>query len=143
LFAPARAVYPGGLFELRFEHERRLDRWAYFNTRASLRSAIDAKCRDCGAVNGGAHWRLHVAACTVTGCPLWSVRPLPKPAQHWLATRDPDDLPVDWARKSIDAAIKSICVPVTMRPGAAMSADQLEGLSDKDHAAATANGRAK
>ena len=91
--------------------------------RASLRDAIDAKCRDCGAADGGAHWRLHVAACPVIACPLWSVRPLPKPAPHWLATRNPADLPDGWACKPIDAAIRAIGTPVTGRPGAVVAFD--------------------
>ncbi len=94
--------------------------------RASRRRAIDAKCRDCGAADGGAHWRLHVAACPVTACALWSVRPLPKPAPHWLATRNPDDLPTGWTRNSIDAAIKAIGSPVTGRPG------EVNGLGHSD-----------
>lgn len=94
--------------------------------RASLRNAIDAKCRDCGAADGGAHWRLHVAVCTVTGCPLWSVRPLPKPSPQWLVTRNPDDLPDGWARKSIDAAIKAIGDPVSVRSGEGMAHNHLD-----------------
>jgi hypothetical protein len=103
--------------------------------RASLRSAIDAKCRDCGAADGGAHWRLHVAACTVTGCPLWSVRPLPKPAPQWLATRNPDDLPSGWARLSIDAAIRAIGQPVTGLSGAEAGSNHPEPLHGADGAA--------
>lgn len=34
LFAPCREEYPGGLIELRYGHDRKLDHWAYFNTRA-------------------------------------------------------------------------------------------------------------
>ena len=65
-------------------------------SRPSLRTALDAKCRDCGAAEGGAHWRLHVAACPATGCPLWAVRPLPVRAPEWLASRDTSDLPIGW-----------------------------------------------
>ena len=85
--------------------------------RASLRNAIDAKCRDCGAADAGAHWRLHVAVCTVTTCPLWIVRPLPKPAPQWLGSRDPNDLPTGWARLPVDVAIRSIGGTVTGLPG--------------------------
>lgn len=85
--------------------------------RASLRNAIDAKCRDCGAGDAGAHWRLAIAACPMTDCPLWCVRPLPKPAPDWLASRNPSALPPGWARKSIEAAIRSISAPVAGLPG--------------------------
>jgi hypothetical protein len=33
LFAPARTEYSGGLIELRYGHDRKLDHWAYFNLR--------------------------------------------------------------------------------------------------------------
>lgn len=42
----------------------------------SLRTAINAKCRECiydPMVPG--RWRQQVAACTVVRCPLWPVRP--------------------------------------------------------------------
>ena len=108
--------------------------------RASLRNAIDAKCRDCGAGDAGAHWRLHVAACTVTICPLWNVRPLPKSAPQWLATRNPVNLPTGWARMSIEAAIRSIGGTVTGLSGDAMRLPDREAPSDADHAASTVLG---
>lgn len=108
--------------------------------RASLRNAIDAKCRDCGAGDAGAHWRLHVAACTVTICPLWNVRPLPKSAPQWLATRNPVNLPTGWARMSIEAAIRSIGGTVTGLSGDAMRLPDREAPSDADDAANTVLG---
>ena len=108
--------------------------------RASLRHAIDTKCRDFGAADGGAHWRLHVAACTVTTCPLWNVRPLPKPAPQWLATRNPANLPTGWARMSIEAAIRSIGGTVTALSGEAIRSPDHEAPTDADHAATTVQG---
>ena len=44
---------------------------------ASLRKAIDAKCKDCihDPLSGLGAWREQVQLCTVTSCPLWPVRP--------------------------------------------------------------------
>lgn len=109
--------------------------FASTEARASLRAAIDRKCRECGASDAGAHWRLHIAACPVIACPLWSVRPLPKPAAPWLASRDPSDLPTGWARMPIDAAIKAIGAPVTRLPGDVAALDHPQGPAAMDHAA--------
>ncbi len=45
---------------------------------ASLRKAIDAKCKAClyDPCQEGT-WRAQVQACTCTGCSLFTVRPLP------------------------------------------------------------------
>jgi len=47
--------------------------------RNSLRAAVDAKCRDCiyDECSPG-RWRQQVAACTITHCPLYAVRPQPR-----------------------------------------------------------------
>jgi len=47
---------------------------------ASLRAAINAKCRECiyDPTSGGGTWREQVAACTAPKCPLFSVRPMPR-----------------------------------------------------------------
>ena len=43
----------------------------------SLRGAINAKCRDCiYDQKASGTWRMQVEACTVTGCPLYPVRPV-------------------------------------------------------------------
>jgi len=43
---------------------------------ASLRSAINAKCRECiYDKHGVGNWRQQVSACLVTKCALWVVRP--------------------------------------------------------------------
>ena len=46
---------------------------------ASLRSAINAKCKECiyDPVGGKGTWRQQVEACTSRSCPLFAVRPLP------------------------------------------------------------------
>lgn len=76
----------------------------------SLRGAIDAKCRDCGGQEGGDRfWRLHTSACTVTACPLWTVRPIAsRNAPAWLASRNAADLPDGFASLPIEAAISLI-----------------------------------
>lgn len=92
----------------------------------SIRAAVDAKCRDCCAGDAGAHWRLHTAACTVTVCPLWQVRPRPKYAPAWIASRDADDLPTGWTRLPTEAAIaaiKAIGGTETVPPGKAALSD--------------------
>lgn len=75
-----------------------------------LRSAIDAKCRECGGADGGARfWRVHVSACPVTECPLWPVRPLARrnvPCS--LASRNVADLPADFRLLTTEAAIAFI-----------------------------------
>ena len=45
---------------------------------ASLRGAINAKCRDCihDPKSGLGNWRQQVSLCTVYSCPLWAVRPV-------------------------------------------------------------------
>lgn len=50
-------------------------------SRISLREAIDAKCKDCiydEGARGLGRWKQQVAACTVTRCPLYAVRPMPR-----------------------------------------------------------------
>lgn len=46
-------------------------------TKPSLRSAINAKCRECiyCPLTGTGSWRLQVENCTSISCPLYSVRP--------------------------------------------------------------------
>jgi hypothetical protein len=46
-------------------------------TKPSLRSAINAKCRECiyCPLTGTGSWRLQVKNCTSISCPLYSVRP--------------------------------------------------------------------
>lgn len=79
-------------------------------SKVSLRRAIDAHCRQCGGQEGGErHWRNHVAACPVTTCPLWRVRPLSsRGAPTWLASRDPDDLPDGFLGLPLEKAIALI-----------------------------------
>ena len=61
----------------------------------SLRSAVNAKCRDCiYDVLGVGTWRAQVQACDAEGlCPLWPVRPISSkksPVQN-LDKEDEDD----------------------------------------------------
>ncbi len=72
---------------------------------ASLRGAIDAKCRDCGAADAGMNWREYVATCSVTDCPLWQVRPLSRNAPEWLSSRNLANLPDCWRSLSQAAAL--------------------------------------
>jgi len=46
-------------------------------TKPSLRSAINAKCRECiyCPLTGTGSWRLQVESCTSISCPLYGVRP--------------------------------------------------------------------
>lgn len=76
----------------------------------SLRGAIDAKCRECGGLDGGERfWRLHVSACAVTCCPLWPVRPIAsRNAPAWIASRNPDDLPSGFLSLPAGEAIATI-----------------------------------
>lgn len=51
----------------------------------SLRSAINAKCRECiydPYAKGLGKWREQVAACVSVSCPLHAVRPRPRPAKQ-------------------------------------------------------------
>jgi hypothetical protein len=47
----------------------------------SLRRAINRKCRECiyEAGSGAGTWRQQVSCCTARSCPLFPVRPMPKP----------------------------------------------------------------
>lgn len=71
---------------------------------ASLRKAIDAKCKECiydPSQNGT--WRQQVQACTSSGCPLFRDRPLPiakdspklAEKQTVLAQNDEQPIPED------------------------------------------------
>ena len=48
--------------------------------RRSLRSAINAKCKECiyDPIAGGGKWRHQVSECTSVTCPLFEVRPTSK-----------------------------------------------------------------
>lgn len=49
--------------------------------RASMRSAINAKCKECTYdpyAKGLGGWREQVAACGGVNCPLYAVRPVPR-----------------------------------------------------------------
>lgn len=78
-------------------------------TRASLRHAIDGKCKDCAhdEITEGT-WRQQVGSCSNIACTLWPVRPLPNRAPAWLASRDPEQLPRDWNRLTLEEAVSMI-----------------------------------
>lgn len=50
-------------------------------SKPSLRALINAKCRECiyDPLSGMGTWREQAGACTSRACPLYPVRPLPKP----------------------------------------------------------------
>lgn len=49
-------------------------------SKAGLRGKVDAKCLSCiYDPQAPGNWRQQVSACTVTSCPLYSVRPQSKP----------------------------------------------------------------
>lgn len=74
----------------------------------SLRGAIDAKCRDCGAAGAGARWREHVTVCPVLNCPLWPVRPMSRHVPEFLARRDATALPSGWSLLSEEASLHQL-----------------------------------
>jgi hypothetical protein len=74
----------------------------------SLRGAIDAKCRDCGAAGAGARWREHITACPVLNCPLWPVRPMSRHVPEFLARRDATALPSGWSLQSEEASLHQL-----------------------------------
>lgn len=77
-------------------------------TGRSLRGAIDAHCRECGACDAGANWREHVTCCVAVSCPLWPVRPLSRSAPAWIASRKPDDLPHGWCKLPFEEALSEL-----------------------------------
>lgn len=80
-------------------------------TGRSLRKAIDAHCRDCGACDAGANWREHVSCCAVLTCSLWPVRPMSRSVPDWLASRDQDALPDGWCKLPIEDALAEVRNP--------------------------------
>lgn len=98
----------------------------------SLRGAIDAKCRDCGGLDGGARfWRLHVSACPVTHCPLWRVRPLTgENPPAWLSSRDPARLPAAWRTLSQGQAVALIRGVETLIPTETGRNNEADGKSE-------------
>jgi hypothetical protein len=61
---------------------------------ASLRAAINAKCRDCcyDPLAGG-KWREQISRCPCTDCPLWPVRPAPESGHFAHPARDRREVP--------------------------------------------------
>jgi len=85
-------------------------------TGRSLRGAIDAHCRECGACDAGANWREHVTCCVAVSCPLWPVRPLSRSAPTWIASREPDDLPRGWCKLPFEDALSELRSAPLTRP---------------------------
>jgi hypothetical protein len=74
--------------------------------RMSLRSAIDAKCRDCihdEAAPGT--WREQVAQCSCPGCPLWALRPAPSGGPFADPPRDPEAVSQEWLRSPLGGVV--------------------------------------
>lgn len=82
----------------------------------SLRGAIDAHCRECGACDAGANWREHVSCCVALSCPLWPVRPLSRSAPAWIASRERDDLPSGWCKLPFEDALSELRSAPLTRP---------------------------
>lgn len=76
--------------------------------RPSLRAAIDAHCRECGACDAGANWREHISCCAVLSCPIWPVRPISRSVPNWLASRERDDLPDGWCKLPFEDALSDL-----------------------------------
>lgn len=82
---------------------------AFPGTGRTRAAAIAAKCRDCchdPEVAGT--WRQQAAVCSVTTCPLWAYRPIPRAAPAWLASRSVEQLPPDWAKLQHESAVECI-----------------------------------
>lgn len=64
---------------------------------ASLRKAIDDKCRECiyDPIAGRGTWRQQVEACTARKCPLYPVRPVSTASGS--ESEDSGDLPANEA----------------------------------------------
>ena len=69
----------------------------------SLRSAINAKCKDCthDPRSGGGTWREQVAQCSVIRCALWPVRPGPDSGPYANPPRDPVTVTPEWRRRPV------------------------------------------
>jgi hypothetical protein len=65
-----------------------------------LRGAVNAKCKECihDPRSGTGKWREQVAQCSVLGCPLWPVRPLPKMGPYANSPAVPATTPPGWTR---------------------------------------------
>lgn len=86
-----KARLPAGRVDRRARNDSRLP------ARLSLRSAINAKCRECihdPAAPGT--WREQVAQCTVIRCGLWPVRPAPSGGPFADPPRDPGSVTREW-----------------------------------------------
>lgn len=73
----------------------------------SLRKSIDAKCKDClyDPECGGGTWRQQIAKCSSIGCPLWPVRPAPRPGSPLAdCPRDPQGVSKEWLSRAVDDA---------------------------------------
>lgn len=91
----------------------------------SLRAAIDAHCRECGACDAGANWREHVSCCVALSCPIWPVRPLSRYAPAWIARREPEGLPDGWCKLPLEDALARLRNPASSGPrdGKSLSCD--------------------
>jgi hypothetical protein len=75
---------------------------------ASLRAAINGKCRDCiydAAAPGS--WRAQVAQCSAKACPLWPVRPAPSAGPFAAPPRDPATVSREWLAKPVGEAVSA------------------------------------
>lgn len=63
---------------------------------ASLKKAIEAKCKDCTYDQfAPGTWREQVEECTVRRCPLWEVRPISSAGLHARRTNKVTEVDID------------------------------------------------
>jgi len=68
----------------------------------SLRSAINAKCRECiFDPKSPGTWREQVAQCSVPCCSLWPVRPAPSGGPFANLPRDPATVGREWLTRPV------------------------------------------
>lgn len=76
------------------------------NRRRSLRTAVDAKCRDCiyDPMSGAGTWREQVSQCRIVSCPLWALRPMPVSGPFAAAPRIPAEIVAGQSRSTVGSA---------------------------------------
>lgn len=71
-----------------------------------LRSAIDAKCKDCIHDEcAPGTWREQVAQCSSLNCPLWPCRPAPSGGRFADPPRRLEEVPPGWLTKAVGESV--------------------------------------